>query len=82
MTSVTITFYGLESDKATKQFRQALKGVSTANYDDCGDYFILYNVKQFRSVCWQIEDSVCYGYIVFDNEEDVNIENYNFDIEF
>ncbi len=81
MTSITITFYGLESDKATNDFRNSLKGVSTANYDDCGDYFVLYNVKQYRSTCWETEDRVCHGYIVFDNEDIIYIENYDFDLE-
>ena len=80
---ITITFYGTESDKATQKFREELKHVQTANYDDCGDYFVLYNVKQYRQVNWGYDGGYeCVGYIVFDNEDMATIEENNFDIEF
>ncbi len=82
--SITITFYGTESDKATKKFRQELKHVPTAFYDDCTDYFILYNVKQFRQVEWVGDGYKCFGYIVFDDADGTTayIEENNFDLEF
>ena len=71
--SVTITFYGFESDQATNELRQALKGLSTAFYDDYGDYFILYQVRYIRS-----EPSSTY--IVFDSDEFVTFSSKDYDI--
>ena len=71
--SVTITFYGFESDRATKELRKALSGLSTAFYDDCGDYFILYSVRYIRS-----ESSATY--IVFDSDDFISFESKDYDI--
>lgn len=71
--SVTITFYGFESNQATQELRRALKDVSTAFYDDYGDYFILYQVRYIRS-----EPSATY--IVFDSDEFVTFSSKDYDI--
>lgn len=71
--SVTITFYGMESDKATKEFRTALKTVPSRFYDDYGDYFIVYQVRYIRS-----EPHATY--IVFESDEYVSFESKDYDI--
>lgn len=71
--SVTITFYGFESDKATNELRTALKAVPSCFYDDYADYFILYQVRYIRS-----EPHATY--IVFESEEYITFESKDYDI--
>ena len=71
--SVTITFYGIESDEATQELRHALKSVPTAFYDDYRDYFILYQVRYIRS-----EPSATY--ICFESDVFVTFTSKDYDI--
>ena len=70
---ITITFYGIDSDRATDEFRQKIKCLSTAFYDDYTDYFILYQVRFIRS-------EVSLTYIVFENDEYVCFDTKDYDI--